>query len=132
TGYGIWKIQGLKADKRQIDGQIQRIEATLAQASKDSAETDQLVDRLDQYQSQALALQKTLLYRVSSFEHEEFIKREIRAIMAEFGAETYSIPPEFVEEVKRFIQQYQGPDRPNMQRAMRESRKSMRAMRAIF
>ncbi len=132
SGYGFWKIQALKSEKRQFDGEIQRIEATLARANQDSAATDQLIDRLDQYQGQALALQNTLLYRVSSFEREEFIKHEIRALMAEFGAETYSIPPEFVEEVKRFIQRYQGPDRPNMERAIRESRKDMRTMRAIF
>jgi soluble lytic murein transglycosylase-like protein len=132
TGYGFLKIQSLKSEKRQIDGEIQRIEAILARANQDSAETDQLIDRLDQYQGQALALQHTLLYRVSSFEREEFIKHEIRALMAEFGAETYSIPPEFVEEVKRFIQLYQGPDRPNMVRAIRESRKDMRAIREIF
>jgi hypothetical protein len=45
-----------------------------ANAQSDSAETDQLIDRLDQYEDKAMALQKTLLYRVASFEHEEAIK----------------------------------------------------------
>src|SRR5260370_17756148 len=40
--------------------------------------------------------------------------RSIRVLMAEFGAETYSIPPKFLGQVKRFAQQYEGPDRPNM------------------
>jgi membrane-bound lytic murein transglycosylase D len=104
----------------------------IARSGQDPAQTDQLIDQLDQYEDRAQALQNTLLYRVSSFEHEEAIKREIRALMAEFGAETYSIPPEFLNEVKRYIQQYQGPDRPNMERALGEARKDMDTMRQIF
>ena len=30
--------------------------------------------------------------------------------MAEFGAEIYSLPPDFTERVNHYIQQYQGPD----------------------
>ena len=132
SGYGFWKIQGLKKEKGQIDGQIQQVEAMLAHAKEDSPETDQLIDQLDQYEDQAVSLQSTLLYRVASFEHEEGIKHEIRAVMKEFGAETYSIPPEFVSRVKHFIEQDQGPDRSNMERALGAAGKQMDAMRRIF
>ncbi|HUJ21400.1 MAG TPA: transglycosylase SLT domain-containing protein [Bryobacteraceae bacterium] len=132
TGYGFWKIQGMKQEKRGFDTRIEQIEAVLAKANQESPETDQLISQLDQYSDEALALQNKLLYRVGSFEHEEFLKHEIRALMAEFGAETYSIPPEFLEEVKRFIDQYEGPDRPHIERALGEERKNMDAMRAIF
>ena len=104
----------------------------LARGNEDPAEADQLIDRLDQYQDQAVALQHTLLYRVGSFEREEFIKHEIRSLMQEFGAETYSIPPEFLAEVQRFIQQYQGSDRRNMERALGAAGKNMKTMRRIF
>jgi soluble lytic murein transglycosylase-like protein len=132
SGYGYWKIEGLKKDKKQIDTRIQQIEAMLERAGQNDAQTDQLIDQLDQYEGQARALQSTLLYRVGSFDHEESIKREIRALMVEFGSETYSIPPEFLEQVKHFIEQYQGPDRRNMERALREARKDMEVMRQIF
>jgi len=132
SAYGFWKIQGLKKEKSQIDGQIQQVEAMLAHAKEDSPETDQLIDQLDQYQDEAVALQSNLLYRVASFEHEEAIKHEIRALMKEFGAETYSIPPEFVARVKHFIEQNQGPDRSNMERALGEAGKQMDLMRRIF
>ena len=132
SAYGYWKIRGLKGEKRQIDGQIQQIEAILARGNENPAEADQLINRLDQYEDQAVALQNSLLYRVGSFEREEFIKREIRSLMQEFGAETYSIPPEFLAEVQRFIQQYQGPDRPNMERALGAAGKDMKTMRRIF
>ena len=42
----------------------------------------------------------------------------IRGILAEFGSEVYSVPPEFSERVEHYIQQYQGPDRPLMARAL--------------
>ncbi|HVP47222.1 MAG TPA: transglycosylase SLT domain-containing protein [Bryobacteraceae bacterium] len=132
SAYGFWKIQGLKKEKSQIDGQIQQVEAMLAHAKEDSPETDQLIDQLDQYQDEAVALQSNLLYRVASFEHEEAIKHEIRALMKEFGAETYSIPPEFVARVQHFIEQNQGPNRSNMERALGEASKQMDLMRRIF
>ena len=132
SAFGLWKIEGLKKQKGQIDGEIQQIEAMLARANQNSAETDQLINRLGQYEDKAVALQKTLLYRVGSFEHEEAIKNEIRALMAEFGAETYSIPPEFLANVKRFVQQYEGPNRHNMARALGEASQEMKTMRQIF
>jgi soluble lytic murein transglycosylase-like protein len=128
--YGFWRIQGLKGEKRQIDGQIAQIEATLVRAKGNEA--DQLIDELNEKSGQAVALQSTLLYRVGAFEHEEFIEREIRALLKEFGAETYSVPPEFRDEVKRFIEQYQGLDRSHMERALGAARKSIAAMRGIF
>jgi soluble lytic murein transglycosylase-like protein len=130
SAYGFWKIQGLKSEKQQIDGQIAQIEAMLARAKGNEA--DQLIDELNEKSGEAAALQNTLLYRVGSFEREEFIEREIRALLKEFGAETYSVPPEFHDEVKRFIEQYQGPDRPQMARALGELRKNMDTMRRIF
>jgi len=47
SAFGFWKIEGLRKQKHQIDGEIQQIEAMLARASQNSAETDQLIDRLD-------------------------------------------------------------------------------------
>jgi pSer/pThr/pTyr-binding forkhead associated (FHA) protein/soluble lytic murein transglycosylase-like protein len=132
SAFGFWKIQGLKSEKKQYDGQIQQIEAMLARANASPAEADELFDRLDQYSNEAAAVQNTLLYRVGSFEREEFIEREIRALLKEFGAETYSVPPEFRNEVKRFIEQYQGADRPHMERALGEARKNIDTMRQIF
>jgi pSer/pThr/pTyr-binding forkhead associated (FHA) protein len=132
VGYGFWKIEALKKAKGQIDGQIQQVEAMLARIQENSPETDQLIDQLDQYEDKAAALQGNLLLRVSSFEHEEAIKHEIREVMKEFGAETYSIPPEFVAQVKHFIELDQGPDRSNMERALGAASKQMDTMRAIF
>jgi soluble lytic murein transglycosylase-like protein len=132
SAFGFWKIDGMRRDKRRYDGVIQQIEAMLQRGQQDAAQTDQLIEQLDRYEDRARALQNTLLFRVGAFEHEESIKREIKALLVEFGAEVYSIPPEFLEEVKRFIQRYQGPDRPHMERALGAARKNMDTMRRIF
>lgn len=130
--YGFWKIQGLKTEKKQYDSRIRQIETILARGNENPAEADKLIDQLDEDSREAAAVENTLLFRVASFERQEFIEQEIRALLKEFGAETYSVPPEFVDEVKRFIQQYQGPDRPQMEKALGEARKSMDTMRHIF
>jgi membrane-bound lytic murein transglycosylase D len=111
---------------------MQQIEAMIARGTQDSAETDQLITRLNQYEGEARALQSNLLYRAASFEHEETVMQEIRALMREFGAETYSIPQEFRDEVYRFIRHYEGPDKPHMERALGEARKDIDQMRRIF
>ncbi len=132
SAYGYWKIRDLKREKSSIDKQIQDIESLLEKSGEDSSQTAQLLDRLDKYEDQARALQSSLFYRVGVRENEEFIRHQIRALLAEFGAETYSIPPEFLEEVKRFIENYQGPDRSSMTRALGQARRNMEAMRQIF
>jgi soluble lytic murein transglycosylase-like protein len=132
SAFGFWKIEGLKTEKSKIDGQIQQIEAMLAKSGQSTKRTDELIDQLDQYEGQARALQNNLLLRVSGWQRDESVKREIRALMEEFGAETYSIPPEFLEQVNRFIRQYQGPNRAHMRRALGEASKDMDGMRRTF
>jgi membrane-bound lytic murein transglycosylase D len=132
TGYGIWKIASLREEQRNIDTQIAKIEELLEKAGLTDSETDELADRLDRYEDQARALQGTLLYRVSVRQPEDPVERGIRNLMAEFGTDTYKAPPEFVDQVKRFIQRYQGADRPHMLAALGESRKDVSTMRNIL
>jgi membrane-bound lytic murein transglycosylase D len=128
---GIWKITRLKSDKAAIDERIHDIETRLnRQDSPD--ETKQLVSQLDAYEDEAQALKHNLLYRVSGREKEDFLTHEIRTLMAEFGAEVYSIPPEFTQAVNAHIERYQGPDRPNMEHALNEARPQIAAIQKIL
>ena len=52
--------------------------------------------------------------------------------MSEFGAEVYSIPPEFTDRVNFHIQQYQGPDRSHMERAFGEDAPKIAIMQMIL
>jgi soluble lytic murein transglycosylase-like protein len=130
VAYGIWTIQNLKKQKTHIDVQINQIEEKLQTAGNDPKQVDALVKELNRYQSQAREMQKKLLYRLGvRSEEQDFIEAEIKALMAEFGAEEYSIPPEFAGQVREFIRRYQGPDRENMERALNRSRRELETAR---
>ena len=130
TAYATWTIQSLKKQKTNIDVKINHIEAELETAGNDPKRVDSLIEELNKYQTQAREMQRHLLYRLGvRSQEQDFVESEIKALMAEFGAEEYSIPPEFAEQVREFIRRYQGPDRKNMERALGRSRKDLEAMR---
>jgi soluble lytic murein transglycosylase-like protein len=134
SAYGAWRITSMKREKTDIDSQIQQLETALSQGNRDEAETDKLVERLNQYQDRARALQQDVFYRLGTRDQpeEDALRRAIRELMREFGAEVYSVPPEFYENVNRYIQQYLGPDRPHMERVLGEAKRDLDAMQAVF
>jgi membrane-bound lytic murein transglycosylase MltF len=62
----------------------------------------------------------------------DFVTEQINALMREFGAEESSVPSEFVQEVDRFIQQYQERDRDLMLRALVNKRADLEKVREIL
>jgi soluble lytic murein transglycosylase-like protein len=130
TAYAGWTIHNLKQQKSQIDVEINQVEAELQAAGDDPKRVDELLEKLNGYQQQALTMQKTLLYRLGvRSEEQDFVESEIKALLKEFGAEEYSISKEFTEQVRRFIRQYQERDRPHMERALGRSHKELEAVR---
>ena len=99
SAYGYWKIRALKAEKASIDRRIEQIETRLADGQATPGERDRLIALLDVYQGQAETLQHNLLYRMGGIYKETFVTQQIHVLMSEFGAEEYSIPPEFIERV---------------------------------
>jgi soluble lytic murein transglycosylase-like protein len=134
SAYGAWRINSLKREKTNIDLQIHQLETALSQGNRDEAEMDKLVESLNQYQDRARALQQDVFYRLGarSQPEEDALRRAIRELMREFGAEVYSVPPEFYENVNRYIQQYLGPDRPHMERVLGEAKRDLDAMQVVF
>jgi len=130
TAYAAWSIYTLKREKNTIDFHIDQVEAQLQAAGDDANRVESLITELETYQSQARQVQRNLMYRLGvRSEEQDFIESEIKQLMAEFGAEEYNIPPEFLEQVRRFIRQYQGPDRQHMERALKRSRRDLEAVR---
>jgi pSer/pThr/pTyr-binding forkhead associated (FHA) protein len=128
----IWKIAVLQREKRGIDAHIRELEAQL-QKSSQPADTDRLLSELGDYQNEAESLQRSLLYRIGGPRDQgDFVTHELRALMAEFGAEVYSIPPDFIARVNYYIEQYQGPDRPLVVRALGEAGAQLQTMRRIL
>jgi membrane-bound lytic murein transglycosylase D len=131
SSFSFWKITELKQAKRGIDTHIAELEAQLQEA-KGPEQADRLLSELDSYQNRAESLEKSVFYRLGVRENESFITKEIRRLMSEFGAEVYSIPPDFTVRVNHYIEQYQGPDRPLMQRALNEAASRVNTMRKIL
>jgi pSer/pThr/pTyr-binding forkhead associated (FHA) protein/soluble lytic murein transglycosylase-like protein len=130
--YGAWRIVGLKREKGAIDARIHEIERRLGAAGLAPDQADQLITELTAYQNEAERLRQDPFYRVGVRESESFVAREIRTLMAEFGAEVYSIPPDFVERVNHYIEQYQGPDRPLVAKALAGGASDLRIMQAVL
>jgi membrane-bound lytic murein transglycosylase D len=65
-------------------------------------------------------------------EDGDFVTRGIHSLMAEFGAEVYSIPPEFTERVNHYIEQDQGGDRPLIAHALGEARGQIQTIKRIL
>jgi soluble lytic murein transglycosylase-like protein len=128
----LWKISGLRAEKRAIDAQIARIESLLEKTDLSDEELARLAENLNRYEAAARRIETTMLYRAEAAPPSDPIARQIAALMAEFGAETYRVPPGFVAQVRKFIAQYQGPNRAHMEAALGESHKSLPVMRRIL
>ena len=70
--------------------------------------------------------------RESFLSEQDFIRSEMKVLMHEFGAEEYSVPPEFVAEVNRFVRQFRERDRPLMIRTLAGGRRHFEQMRKIL
>jgi soluble lytic murein transglycosylase-like protein len=130
---GAWRIRQLETEKRDVDRHIQELDALLEAGSENPDELDRLAVLIEAYQARAQAVQASILYRLGSLgRHDAFVQAEIKALMQEFGAEVYSIPPEFVEQVNRFIVQFQERDRAHVARWLGRGRPDVAVMRGIL
>jgi pSer/pThr/pTyr-binding forkhead associated (FHA) protein/soluble lytic murein transglycosylase-like protein len=132
VGIGAWKIVSLRRERAGIDARLAALERSLQASSQNPVRADRLISELDRYQKEAQALESNVFYRWSARGPQDFLATEIRTLMAEFGAEIYSIPPEFLEAVKSELVRYQGPDRTNMARALGEARPEIERVESIL
>jgi pSer/pThr/pTyr-binding forkhead associated (FHA) protein len=127
-----WKIWDLHQEKGSIDQRIREIEGQLQKALDSGADTDQLIARLESYQRQAKQLEGSLFYRIAASEPQDIVTEEIRTLMADFGAEVYSVPPDFTERVKHYLAYYQTENRPVMAYALAAGDQHLRKAREIL
>jgi pSer/pThr/pTyr-binding forkhead associated (FHA) protein len=131
SAFGFWRFSALKREKRAIDEHIRQVESWLAR-DETPQEAERLISELSTYQDEARSLERSMLYRYAVRQKESFINQEIRMIMTEFGAETYSVPPEFEQRVNQHIEHYRGPDRPLMEHALNEAGSKLTVIRAML
>ena len=133
SSYSLWRFYQLRNEKTGLDYEIGSIESRLEKGGLSQAERDALLVRLNQVEQQAREVQNSVFYKLAPEDHpRSFVEQEIRTLLAEFGAESYSIPPQFVQEVDRYIRYYQTQDRGTIQPIVNKYRKDFQEMRAIF
>jgi hypothetical protein len=88
VGFGLWRNFGLRGEIQALDAKIAGVERALAEGGLAPPELDRLVRQLRDYQEQARQLPDSVFYRLNRERREEpFVEREIRVLLAEFGAE---------------------------------------------
>lgn len=128
----VWKISTMRSEKRAIDTHIQQLEAQLEKANA-GVDVDGLISQLGDYQNEAESLEHNLLYRIGGREQKaNYVVRGLHSLMAEFGAEVYSIPPDFIDRVNYYIEQDEGPNRPIMDRALNQASGEIDTIRRIL
>jgi hypothetical protein len=130
TGAAAWRIRAIEAQRAAIDRRIATLEKQLSDAAG-GTDTDRLASELEIYQGQGEQLRNSVLSRFGPRPREDFVTTQIRLLLAEFGAETYSVPPEFADRVRFYIEGYQGSDRPIMARALGSVAGRIEAIRTI-
>jgi len=63
---------------------------------------------------------------------EEVVERDTNILMKEFGAEEHNVPLDFIMEVTRFVQQFQGREHDLMARSLVDDRGVLERMRQIL
>src|ERR1700735_3651907 len=95
-------------------------------------DTGNLLSQLSDYSKEGESLQRSMLYRLSAHDEGDFVTRELRSVMAEFGAEVYSIPSDFIDRVNHYIEQDLGTDRPILAHALGQSGAQLQTIRRIL
>jgi len=130
---GYWRIRQLEGEKRDVDRHIHELDALLAAGSDNPEELDRLAVQIEAYQARAQAVQDSILYQLGTLgRHDAFVQAEIKRLMSDLGAEIYSVPPEFVEQVNRFIERFQDRDRAHVERVLGRGRADLDVMRGIL
>jgi hypothetical protein len=109
TGFGLWKIERLKREKRDIDSKIANIEAQFQQNVLSENQTDQLANSLDRYEGEARALQTSLLYRFQLPQPEDPVERSIRTRWRNSAPRLIAFA-RIRRNKWRLHEHYQGPD----------------------
>jgi soluble lytic murein transglycosylase-like protein len=132
AGAATWPYRTVPVERSGVEQQIAQIEAGLSTGGSKYEDLQRLIDDLGRYEMRVRELQRNLLYELGIRNQEyDFIEQEIKAVMAEFGAERYIVPPDFVEQVIRFTKQLQVRDRDITARAL-AAHKDLETVRRIL
>ena len=133
ASYSYVDIRGFEIGRGNIEGQLLRMESWRAAGIEGFLNVHALVDRLLGYLPRAGKQEDPNLKQVELLSEQDlFVKQEIIALLKEFGAEEYNVPPEFLAGVDRFIRQLQERDHEHLARALVAGRADLERIREIL
>jgi len=133
ASYSYVGIGGLEVGRGGIEGQLLKMESWRAAGLEGFLNVHALADRLLGYLSRTGRQDKQDLLKGEVLDKQDhFIKQEIVALLKEFGAEEYNVPPEFLAGVERFTRQFQERDREHLARALGAGRADLERIRDIL
>ena len=133
ASYSYVGTRGLEVRRGDIEGQLLKMGSWRAASMEGFLNVHALVDRLLGYPSRAGKQESHNLPQGEILsEHDLFIHSEITALLKEFGAEEYSVPPEFLAGVDRFVRQLQERDHQHLARALVAGRADLERIREIL
>ncbi|PIE90909.1 MAG: hypothetical protein CR997_03375 [Acidobacteria bacterium] len=121
----------LASEKSDIDKRILEIEEQI-QTLNDPEAVNRHLKTLISLQEKAEKIEKNLLYEIGARSKEDdFIEREVHRLLKELGAETYSVPPEFLAEIKNQITYFHQQERQSLQKMLKKQAQ-LKEMKSIF
>jgi soluble lytic murein transglycosylase-like protein len=133
SSYAYLGMKYLRHENAGPAAQVLQFETKRAAGGEDYLVIGRLIDWLVDIGTRTRKPQINSVLQTENWNGQELlVKQELIALMKEFGAEEYNIPPEFLAEVNRFICQYQERDHDIMARALLEERADLERMRQIL
>lgn len=121
----------LVTKKLTLDQKIQELEVQIRRVS-DPEKIQKYLLTLANLQKQAVDIERNLLYELGSRdEATDFVEVELHRILSEFGAETYSIPPEFLAAIKDQIDRFISREKRSLQKHLLDA-ELIDGLKAIF
>jgi soluble lytic murein transglycosylase-like protein len=133
ASYWYVDIRGLEIKPGDVEGQLLKIESWRAAGIEGFLNIHVLVDRLLGHLPRSGKQENHNLQQGEILSKRDvLIREEIVALLKEFGAEEYSVPPEFMAGVDRFITQLQERDHEHLARALGAGRADLERIREIL
>jgi len=127
----ILQSSRLISEKSDIDGKIVDLELQI-QNIENPEILQKYIETLNELQEKAKHIEKNLLYEIGTRNAEDdFIEAEVHRILQKLGAETYSVPPDFLSEIKKHLAYFTNMERESLRR-MLDNHENLESMKEIF
>lgn len=121
------EVKKVTAKKKSVESDRDEDEGSI-QVMGEAINVEELIEDIERKKETG---EKDIV-RLAAFSGDEYIKKEIVRLMAEFGEPDYVVPDVFFQSIKHFIYTYQTKERKFFEKALRRSGKYLPMIKSIF